>query len=216
MNIKWLGHASFMITSDSGLKIITDPYVTGGGINYGDIKESADIVTVSHYQHDDHNNVSAVRGNPEVVSGAATTEVKGIGFKSIPCYHDDAGGKLRGNNTILCFEVDGIKICHLGDLGHQLSARQVTDLGRIDILLIPIGGYYTIDATVATEVCNQLTPRVIIPMHYKTDKCAYSIAGVDEFLKGKKEVSRLDTSQVEFKPGELPASTQVIVLKPAL
>jgi len=216
MNIKWLGHASFMITSDSGLKIITDPYVTGGGLNYGDIKESADIVTVSHYQHDDHNNVSAVRGNPEVVNGAATTEVKGIGFKGIPCYHDDAGGKLRGNNTILCFEVDGIKICHLGDLGHQLSARQVADLGRIDILLIPVGGYYTIDATVATEVCNQLTPRVIIPMHYKTDKCAYPIAGVDEFLKGKKGVSRLDTSQVEFKPGELPASTQVIVLKPAL
>ncbi len=216
MNIKWLGHASFMITSDSGLKIITDPYVTGGGINYGDIKESADIVTVSHYQHDDHSNVSAVRGNPEVVSGAVTTEVKGIGFKSIPCYHDDAGGKLRGNNTILCFEVDGIKICHLGDLGHQLSARQVADLGRIDILLIPVGGYYTIDATVATEVCNQLTPRVIIPMHYKTDKCAYPIAGVDEFLEGKKGVSRLDTSQVEFKPGELPANTQVIVLKPAL
>ena len=213
MNIKWLGHASFMITSDSGLKIITDPYVTGGGINYGDIKESADIVTVSH-EHSDHNNVAAVRGNPEPIR--KTARVKGIEFKGISTYHDDAGGKLRGNNTILCFEVDGIKICHLGDLGHQLSARQVTDLGRIDILLIPVGGYYTIDATVATEVCNQLTPRVIIPMHYKTDKCAYPIAGVDEFLKGKKGVSRLDTSQVEFKPGELPANTQIIVLKSAL
>lgn len=213
MNIKWLGHASFMITSDSGLKIITDPYVTGGGINYGDIKESADIVTVSH-EHNDHNNVAAVRGNPEPIR--KTARVKEIEFKGISTYHDDSGGSQRGNNTILCFEVDGIKICHLGDLGHQLSARQVTDLGRIDILLIPVGGYYTIDATVATEVCNQLTPRVIIPMHYKTDKCAYPIAGVDEFLKGKKGVSRLDTSQVEFKPGELPASTQVIVLKPAL
>ncbi len=215
MKIKWLGHSSFMITSDTGLKIITDPYVTGGSLSYGKIKEQADIVTVSH-EHGDHNNVAAVQGNPKVVKGAGIAPIKGIEFKGIPTYHDDAGGKLRGNNTIFCFEVDGVRICHLGDLGHQLSAQQIDELGRIDILLIPVGGFFTIDAKVASQVCSKLIPKVIIPMHYKTDKCAFPIAGVDEFLRGKEGASRPDASEVEFKQGELPTTTQIIVLKSAL
>jgi L-ascorbate metabolism protein UlaG (beta-lactamase superfamily) len=215
MKIKYLGHSSFVITSDSGIKIIIDPYVTGGAFSYGEIKESADIVVVSH-DHFDHNNVAAVRGNPELARGAVTTEIKGIEFKGIPSYHDDAGGRQRGKNTIFCFEVDGIRVCHLGDLGHQLSAQQVADLGKVDILLIPVGGSFTIDAKVATEVCSKLTPRVIIPMHYKTDKCALPIAGVDEFLRGKEGVNKLAASEVEFKQGELPAQTQITVLKSAL
>ena len=135
MKIKWLGHASFMITSETGTKIITDPYVTAENLNYGEIKESADIVTVSH-EHGDHSNVSAVRGNPEVVRRVATIEIKGIKFKGLPTYHDNTQGKLRGNNAIFCFKVDGIRLCHLGDLGHQLSAQQVAELDRVDILFI--------------------------------------------------------------------------------
>ncbi len=213
MKIKWLGHASFLITSGAGTKIITDPYVTGGDLSYGQIKESADIVTVSH-DHADHNNVAAVQGSPKVVRG--TVEVKGIKFKGIPTYHDDAGGRQRGKNTIFCFEVDGIRVCHLGDLGHRLNDSQVAELGEIDVLLIPVGGFFTIDAKLAGQLCDRLKPKVVIPMHYKNDRCAFPIAGVDEFLRGKKEVSRLDASQVEFKAGELPPSTKVIVLKPAL
>jgi len=213
MKLKYLGHASFLITSDTGLKIITDPYETGSGLNYGEIKESADIVTVSH-DHSDHNNAAAVQGNPQVVRGAA--KVKGIEFKGIPCCHDEAGGKLRGKNTILCFEVDGIRVCHLGDLGHQLSEGQVAELGEVDILLIPVGGFYTIDAKLAGQLCDRVKPRVVIPMHYKTAKCGYPIAGVEQFLQGRKEVRRLDTSQVGFKSGELPPTTQIVVLKPAL
>jgi L-ascorbate metabolism protein UlaG (beta-lactamase superfamily) len=213
MKIKWLGHASFVITSDTGTKIITDPYEVGGGVNYGPIKESADIVTVSH-DHADHNNVAAVQGSPRVVRG--TVEVKGIKFNGIPTYHDDAGGGKRGKNTILCFEVDGVRVCHLGDLGHQLSDSQLAELGKVDVLLIPVGGFYTIDAKVATQLGDRLKPKVIVPMHYKTDKCDYPIAGVEEFLRGKKEVRRLDASQVEFKAGELPATTQIVVLKSAL
>ena len=213
MKIKWLGHASFMITSETGTKIITDPYVTTENLNYGEIKESADIVTVTH-EHSDHNNVSAVRGNPEVVRG--TAKVKGIEFKGIPTYHDDAEGKSRGSNTILCFEVDGVRVCHLGDLGHPLNDKQVAELGSVDILLIPVGGVFTIDAKVASQVCDRLKPKVIIPMHFKNDRCAFPLAGVDEFLRGKEGVSRLDTSEVEFKQGELPTTTKTIVLKPAL
>ncbi len=213
MKIKWLGHASFMITSDAGTKIITDPYATGGGLTYGEIKESADIVTVSH-EHSDHSNVSAVRGNPEAVRG--TAKVRGIEFKGVPTYHDNTGGSQRGKNTIFCFEVDGIRVCHLGDLGHPLNDKQTAELGSVDILLIPVGGSYTIDAKVASQLCDRLKPKVIIPMHFKNDKCAFPIAGVDEFLQGKEGVSRLDASEVEFKQGELPASTQTVVLKPTL
>lgn len=215
MKIKYLGHSSFMITSDTGIRIITDPYQTGGDLSYGKIEESADIVVVSH-NHFDHSNVAAVRGNPELVRGAVTTEIKGTEFKGIATYHDDAGGRVRGKNAIFCFEVDGIRVCHLGDLGHQLSPQQVAELGKVDILLIPVGGFVTIDAEVASQVCNKLTPKVIIPMHYKTDKCGLRIASVDGFLQGKEGVNRLDASEVEFKAGELPATTQIIVLKSAL
>ena len=216
MKVKWLGHASFMITSDAGTKIITDPYAPDDRLSYGEIKERADIVTVSH-GHGDHSNVAAIQGNPEVVRG--NTEVEGIKFKGIPTYHDDTTGEKRGKNAVFCFEVDGVRVCHLGDLGHQLNSKQVTEIGAVDVLLIPVGGYYTIDAKVATEVCNQLKPKVIIPMHYKNKRCAFPIAAVDDFLRGKERVSRLDTldtSEREFKQGELPASTQIIVLKPAL
>lgn len=213
MKVKWLGHATFVITSDTGTKIITDPYTPAEKLNYGEIKESADVVTVSH-DHFDHSNVASVRSNPEVVRG--TAEIKGIKFNGIPTYHDEAQGEQRGSNTIFCFEVNEVKICHLGDLGHQLTDKQVAEIGEVDILLMPVGGFYTIDAMVASQVCDQLKPKVIIPMHFKTNKCALPISGVDEFLHGKKDISRLDASEVEFRAGELPANTQIIVLKPAL
>ena len=213
MKVKWLGHSAFVITSDTGIKIITDPYATDDRLSYGEIKESADIVITSH-DHSDHNNVAAVRGNLEVVG--RTTEVKGIKFSATSTYHDNTEGKQRGTNTIFCFEVDGIRVCHLGDLGHALSDNQVAEMGKVDILLVPVGGFYTIDATVAGQVCERLKPRVIIPMHYKNSKCAFPISGVDEFLQGKKDIIRLDASEVEFKSGELPANTQIMVLKAAL
>jgi len=213
MKLKWLGHSAFVITSDTGTKIITDPYATRDDLSYGEIKESADIVIVSH-DHSDHNNVAAVRGNPEIVRG--TTEIKRIKFRGIPTYHDEAAGKKRGSNTIFCFEIDGMKVCHLGDLGHPLGDKQIAELGEVDILLVPVGGFYTIDAIAASQACDQLKPRIIIPMHYKTSKCAFPISSVDEFLQGKRDVNRLDASEVEFKLGELPANTQIIVLKPAV
>jgi len=215
MKIKFLGHAAFLISSEKGIKIITDPYETDPGLTYGEITESADIVTVSH-DHHDHCNVAAVRGNPVVVRRVGKTKAKGIELSGIASYHDEVKGSLRGNNTIFCFELDGIRVCHLGDLGHLLDNRQVKEIGSVDILLIPVGGYFTIDAKVATEVCNQLKPRVIIPMHYRNEKVLTPIKGVGEFLRGKAKVSRLDASDVEFKRGELPATSQIIVLKPAL
>jgi L-ascorbate metabolism protein UlaG (beta-lactamase superfamily) len=214
MKVKWLGHACFLITSAGGMKIITDPYETSESFKYGEIDESADIVTVSH-EHGDHNNVAAVRGNPEVVRG--TAKVKGIEFKGILTYHDDVEGHPRGKNTILCFGVDGVRVCHLGDLGHPLSDEQVSELGKVDILLAPVGGNFTIDARVATELCDRLKPAVVIPMHYRNDRCpTFPVTGVDEFLRGKEGVKRLDVSEVDFTPGGFPSATQIIVPLPAL
>jgi len=215
MKIKWLGHSSFLVTSESGTKIITDPYVIGGNLQYDEIKESADIVLVSH-EHRDHNNAAAVQGNPEVVKEAGTFETKGIKCKGVATYHDNVGGQQRGPNTVFCFEVDGIRVCHLGDLGHRLSDEQVAEIGSVDILFIPVGGYFTIDAELATEVADRLAPKVIIPMHFKTEKYKGPVVGADDFLRGKKDVKQLDTSELEFKAAQLPTVTQVIVIRPAL
>jgi L-ascorbate metabolism protein UlaG (beta-lactamase superfamily) len=212
--IKWLGHSSFLITSEKGLKIITDPYSIGGGISYARIEESADIVTVSH-KHGDHNNIAAVKGKPEAVNAPGKRSVKGIDFRGIHSYHDDAGGRQRGSNIIFCFTVDEMKICHLGDLGQQLDASQITEIGEVDILLLPIGGYFTIDARGAGKICEKLNPRIAIPMHYKTAKCDYPIAGVDDFIKGKKNVRKLDTAEVYLKKDRLSDKTEILVLKHA-
>lgn len=215
MKVKYLGHASFLITSDSGVRIVTDPYTTGSALSYGDIKETADIVLVTH-GHGDHNNAAAVRGYPKIISQAVTAEVKGIKIKGMATYHDEEKGRARGNNIVFCLEIEGMKVCHLGDLGHVLSAQQVAELGKIDVLFIPVGGYYTIDAKVATQVASQLAPKVLIPMHFKTSRCNYPISGVDDFLKGKKGVVRLDASETDFDASKLPAPTQITVLRPAL
>jgi L-ascorbate metabolism protein UlaG (beta-lactamase superfamily) len=215
MKIKWLGHSCFLITSKNGTRVITDPYTVGGGISYSPIKETVDIVVVSH-GHNDHNNVSAIPGKPEVVKGNGTKTAKGIQFKGIASYHDSSQGEQRGPNTIFCFNVDDLKLCHLGDLGHMLSPAQINEIGAVDILFAPVGGFFTIDASVASQVCDQLKPKVVIPMHFKTPKCAYPIAGIEDFLRGKKDVRRLRDSEVQLERGELPSATEIVLLQPAL
>jgi L-ascorbate metabolism protein UlaG (beta-lactamase superfamily) len=215
MRMKWLGHACFLITSKGGLRVITDPYLVGGGIDYSPIKETADVVVVSH-DHGDHNNVSAVQGKPEVVKGSGAKTAKGIRFKGVATSHDASQGTQRGSNTVFCFSIDSLNLCHLGDLGHVLSPGQVTEIGVVDILFVPVGGFFTIDATVASQVCDQLKPRIAIPMHFKTPKCAYPIAGVEDFLKGKKGVRKVAGSEVGFEREALPTGTEIVLLQPAL
>jgi len=213
MKVKWLGHACFLITAEDGTQIITDPYETSEGLKYDAIKESADIVTSSH-DHGDHNNFSAVQGSPQVVKESGIS--KGISIKTIKTAHDDKGGSERGSNTVFCFEVDRVRVCHLGDLGHLLTDNQVVEIGKVHVLLIPVGGHFTIDAKNATQVAEQVRARNIIPMHYKNDKCLFPISGVDEFTKNKTNVMMIDGSELEFKMGEMPSDSRVMVLKPEL
>jgi L-ascorbate metabolism protein UlaG (beta-lactamase superfamily) len=217
MKIEWLGHACFLLTSESGLRIITDPYTAGVfGLEYKPPTEEADVVTVSH-DHADHNNVADVKGNPQVVQGVGSQEAKGIQFKGIASAHDESSGKERGSNTIFCFALDGVSVCHLGDLGHDLSDQTVADIGGVDVLLVPVGGNFTIDAAVAEQVCQKLAPKVVIPMHFKNDRClGFPVAGVEEFTRGRQPVKVSDGTEVEIKKGQLPTTTETIVLQPAL
>lgn len=215
MKLKWLGHACFLITSETGVRIITDPYPQGSGLSYAPINETADIAIVSH-DHFDHNNVASVPGKPQVVTGSGTKTIKGIKFKGIATHHDDSQGKERGTNTIFCFTVDGIKLCHLGDLGHRLSKEQIAEIGTVDILLIPIGSVFTIDAKMAGIVSDDLNPKVVIPMHCKTPKCDWPLNTVDDFVAGMKNVKKLNSSEAEFKAGKLPDSTEIVVLRSAM
>lgn len=213
MKLKFLGHASFLITSDSGVRIIIDPYTVRGPLTYDPINEAADVVLISH-GHGDHNNTSAVQGKPVVISKPGVTEVKGISFKGIATYHDKSQGKERGANIIFCFTVDGVKVCHIGDLGHQLNSQQAAEVGNPDVLMLPVGGFYAIGPEEATGLAEQLKPGVIIPMHYKNARCGYTIAPVDDFLKGKKNVKKLDSSEMVLDAKKLPEG-EIVVLKPA-
>jgi L-ascorbate metabolism protein UlaG (beta-lactamase superfamily) len=218
MKIKCYGHAAFLVTSDQGVKIITDPYESGaygGQLSYGKIKDQADIVLTSH-DHADHNDTKSLPGSPEIVKGSGSKTVKGISIKGISTYHDPSKGSERGANTIFTFSVDGIKICHLGDLGHILSEKELAEIGSVDILLIPVGGYYTIDSKEASRVSEQIKPKVLIPMHFKTEKCGFPIAPVEDFLKGKSDPKRPKSSEVAFEKKTLPQQMEILVLEHAL
>ena len=218
MDIKWYGHASFFLTTAQGVKIITDPYEPGaydGGIAYGPITDEADIVSVSH-DHADHNYVKGLAGNPTVITGEGKHEVKGIVFEGVSTYHDDSQGTERGGNTIFTIIADGMRVCHLGDLGHLLNDKELQQIGQVDCLLIPVGGFFTIGPQEARQVVDQLQPQVTIPMHFKTDKCGFPIASVDQFVEGAQQVQRLDTSTFTFSKEELETGGGIVVLQPAL
>ncbi len=218
MKIKWYGHAAFLITSEQGTKIIIDPYepgAFGGQLSYGKINDQADIVITSH-DHADHNYTKDLPGDPQLVKGTGTKTIKGISLKGIATYHDPSKGSERGANTIFTLKVDNVQVCHLGDLGHLLSAKELAEVGSVDILLTPVGGFFTIDPKEATQVVEQIKPKVVIPMHFKTEKCGFPIAPVEDFLKGKANPKRAKSSEATFNQSTLPRQMEVVVLEHAL
>jgi L-ascorbate metabolism protein UlaG (beta-lactamase superfamily) len=162
--IKWLGHASFLLES-AGIKLLTDPF--NAEIGYQPYKEKVDIVTVSH-EHWDHNAVDTLSGNPRVIRETGLSTIDDINILGISSFHDTKQGRERGLNTIFKISSENLDIVHLGDLGHVLSDRQIVEIGNVDIILVPVGGRYTVDAEAAYEVVEQLQPNIIIPMHFLT------------------------------------------------
>lgn len=181
MILKYMGHSFFTLTLENGTVIATDPY--GVFYDYPKRLVHADICTVSHHHHD-HDGVSCLEAGAQVIdtAGAVLTE-SGVRVTSIPTFHDEQNGALRGHNLFFVIEAEGLRIGHAGDLGHALSRKQIEQIGALDLLLLPVGGYYTIDAKTALAVRDALRPRVTVPMHYRT---AYDrempITGVREFL----------------------------------
>ena len=218
MKIKWYGHASFKITTDGGVRIIIDPYHSGaygGALSYGKIDEEADIVLTSH-DHDDHNYTRDIKGKYELIKDAVQKEIKGVKLKGIPTFHDTSCGKDRCKNVMFLIEADNLRVLHVGDLGHTLEKEKISEIGKIDILLIPVGGYYTIDAKDATLIMQALNPKVTIPMHFKTEKCGFPISDVHAFTEGKENVKFIDSSEMEINEKTLPQSPEIYVLKHAL
>lgn len=182
MNIQWLGHSAFRLVESTGTTIITDPY-DGSMVGY-DLPSglTADIVTVSH-EHVDHNFLQAVQGNPMVLNQEGAFEINGVHITSMKSFHDHHCGDRRGGNLIFKFRMDGVDICHLGDIGEACSIDICSQIGSVDILLIPVGGTYTIDAETAKEFVELLMPDIVIPMHYRTKDCEMDIDKLDSFLK---------------------------------
>jgi len=197
MKIKWFGHACFRIVSENGTRIITDPYDESVGYPMPDAE--ADIVTTSH-DHFDHNYTKAIKGNFRHIHEPGEYDISGVKIKGIPTFHDDSEGAKRGSNVVFVFYVDGLSVCHCGDLGHKFSKEQVEELSGIDILMIPVGGTYTVDAKTAAEIVKSLNPRVTIPMHYKTEAINFTITGVEDFLElvgghGSETIKELDADK---------------------
>jgi L-ascorbate metabolism protein UlaG (beta-lactamase superfamily) len=224
MNVRYLGHCSFLILSSKGTSIITDPY--GFNIPYGFPDISADIVVISH-EHQDHNALWRVQGNPLIVKRTTNflvehevpvprTDEKFV-FTGVPSHHDHFLGRRRGPNTIWVWHIEGVRYCFLGDVGHVLTKQQVDEIGGdADVLFLPVGGLSTVGPTEAALIVNQLQPKVVFPMHFKTDKIAqHGLADepLDAFLNKMTDVEQTFTMSVEMDLVKLPRKTKILILK---
>ena len=224
ITLTWWGQATFVLKTSTGLDVLLDP--TGSGTGYKiPTLDGIDLVTTSH-EHSDHNAVNLAAGSPLVLKGLAGNDwakidqtVQGVRVRTVGTYHDDSQGSKRGKNAIFVFDVDGLRLAHLGDQGHALSPEQVKDIGPVDVILIPVGGYYTIDAKAAVEVVSQLNPKIVVPMHVKTADLSPSLAGVlapvDDFIKiigNTASVSEVGQT-VTLERAKLPAVRTVMVMK---
>ncbi len=215
MIINWYGQSCFQITSSQGknnnVSIVIDPFSEDLGLRVPRL--TADILLVSH-GHSDHNNVKAVAGEPFVISGPGEYEKKEVFVQGIPAFHDSSSGRERGTNIIYVIEAEDLRICHLGDLGQkELTPEQIDKIGEIDVLMIPVGGVYTISAKEAVKIMSQIEPNITIPMHYQLPKMKLKIDGLDKFLKtmGIKKLTPLPKLTVK-KKDIVPEEAKIIVL----
>lgn len=210
MKIEYLGHSCFKLTESTGTSVICDPYDEAVGYDLPEM--SADAVTVSHH-HYDHDAVKSVKGSPVIIDKECSYDLPGVEINAIKSFHDGEEGKLRGGNLIFKFRMDGIDVCHLGDLGEECSSALIDELLPVNVLLIPVGGTYTIDAEMAKEYVDRIMPEVVIPMHYRDKGCKLDIDKVDAFLNLFDDVEEADESSIELMRNDLKDDTQIVVLR---
>jgi L-ascorbate metabolism protein UlaG (beta-lactamase superfamily) len=214
MRITYFGHSCFLVEAEDSTRVILDPYLHGafnGAVMYGPVDEPADVVLASH-EHDDHSATGTIPGKPRVFVHPVGERVGSVRIIGIEVAHDEAGGKQRGKNTISILDDGDLRLVHLGDLGHVLDTATVKKIGPVDILMVPVGGHFTIDYKAAAAVVDALAPLVVIPMHYKTPKVDFPIAPVDAFLGTQKTVQHNPGPTLEITRATLPAERTVIVL----
>lgn len=214
MKIEYLGHASFLITTSAGTRVVTDPIdsaVYPGTYSYDEFNEKADAITISH-GHKDHSGVRVVKGDPVHITAPGRFAVKDVEFLGVATYHDDVKGEKRGRNTVFVISADGVRVAHMGDLGHVLTGDQAAEIGNVDVALIPVGGYFSIDAEQAHRVADQLDANIVIPMHYKTAKCESPIAGLEGFVEGRSDVISESGSVIEVTKDTIPSERRIVVL----
>jgi L-ascorbate metabolism protein UlaG (beta-lactamase superfamily) len=215
MEIIWHGHSFFEIKSKENknqIRIVIDPFSKEVGLRVPRVE--ADILLISH-DHYDHNNKSAVSGNYFLVDSAGEYEVKGVFVKAIKSFHDNVEGKERGENLIFVIESENLRVCHLGDLGQkELSEKQIEEIGRVDVLLIPVGGVYTISAKESVKILEQLEPKIAVPMHYNLPKLKIKLDSLEKFLKllGIKSLSPEKKLSIK-KEDLLQQETKIILLE---
>lgn len=204
MNIKWLQHACFLLTAENGTRVLTDPPHEYTGYKPG--KTAADIVTMSH-QHKDHCDIQMAEGKFIAIDKPGKYSYKNIQVNGIHTFHDEFEGSKRGNNIIFVFDIDGLRVCHCGDLGHQLSVKQLEEIGKVDILLVPVGSVYTIDYAGAIKVMESLKPKVTIAMHFKTQALTFELDTPDKFveLTGARRLSVDNIEICKDTIGEIPS-----------
>ncbi len=216
MQITWKGQSCFQITTQktkTSVNIIIDPFSPEIGLRPP--SGAADIVLVTH-DHHDHNNIKAIPGTPFVISGPGEYEIKEVYIQGIPSWHDSVGGKERGSNTIYVIDAEDLRICHLGDLGQkELEDDQLEKIGEVDILMIPIGGNFTISEKEAQKIMAQIEPKITIPMHYSIPKLKIKLEGVDKFLKSLGIKSMQPEQKLSIKKKDiLPDEAKIVVLEP--
>ena len=215
MEITYVGHSCFKIKGKE-ITIVIDPY--DSKIGYKLPKLECDILLSSH-NHADHSNVAGVTGYKLLINSPGEYETSGVFVYGIPVYHDGKQGAKRGENIIFLIEIDGISVLHLGDLGHDLSKEILEKISDVDVLMIPVGGKYTIDAETAAEVISEIEPGYVLPMHYKTaDSTGLTdIAGLDKFMDEmgiENNIKKDDKLKIGSK-SDVPDETQVVILNPA-
>ena len=213
MKIQWLGHSAFRLEESTGTVVVTDPY-DKGIVGYEMPVTEADIVTVSH-DHEDHNALSRVSGDYILLNDIGAYEIEGVHIASLRSYHDKKNGAKRGENRVFTFGMDGVDICHMGDIGEECQLSFVEALGSVNVLLLPVGGKYTIDAEEAKEYVDRIMPDIVIPMHYKTKDCELDIDKLDDFLRlfDDEDIVYVEGDTIEFDRRFDNDSTKVVVLE---
>lgn len=208
MDIEWFGLSCFRLKSRDAT-VVVDPYEKSVGLKLP--RPRADIVTVSH-NHAGHDNSDGVAGDPQVINGPGEYEISNVFITGVQTFHDKRNGKDRGKNTVYAINMEGINICHLGDIGHVPTQAQADAIGEVDILLLPVGGGNALNASDAAEVVSLFDPMVVIPMHYRVPDLTFKLDSVDKFVKemGVKAPAALESYTVK-KEG-LPKETQLVLL----